>query len=358
MRNFYQIVNKIGLGLALILAASAILLFSDLKSRQTSAPVPNPTVGQGARPGKLFRLRLVEYVETPNVEENRLGIRDGLKEAGLVEGRDYTLQVHNAQGDMTALNSMVDAVADRDCDLLLVSTTPALQVAIRKVKHIPVVFSLVANPLMAGAGRTPEDHIENITGTYVIAPHEEILPLLRQCVPGLQRIGTLFTPSEVNSVYYKELYVAAAEKAGLGLDLIGVSSPQEVPDAAIALCQRRIDALCQLSDNLSGAGFASIAQAALRAGVPVFSFATGHARMGAVLALARDFYDGGRESALLANRVMRGARPAALPFQKVGKVRLTVNLDAARQFGLEVPEAIRKRAGRIIDQGKTMVLSP
>ena len=87
---------------------------------------------------------------------------------------------------------------------------------------------------------------------------------LRQCLPKVKRIGTLFVPAEVNSVFYKDELLKAAKQLGLEVELVGVSSSGEVADAALALCGRNVDAICQISDNLTGASFASISQAARR----------------------------------------------------------------------------------------------
>src|SRR5262249_15834727 len=141
---------------------------------------------------------------TPNVEINREGILAGFEKAGLKRGRDYDLRMHNAQADMATLNTIVDAAVSDGSDLLLTSTTAPFQAALRRANGRNVIFSLVANPMVAGGGKTETDHLPFVTGAYILAPHEEGLNALRQCMPGVKRIGTLFVPSEVNSVYYKE----------------------------------------------------------------------------------------------------------------------------------------------------------
>jgi putative ABC transport system substrate-binding protein len=155
-------------------------------------------------------------------------------------------------------------------------------------------------------------------------------------------------PAEVNSVFYKEQLVAAAKKFGLEVVTLGVSSSGEVPDGALALCGRNIDVFCQLSDNLTGASFVSIAQAAKKSRIPLVGFATGQARMGAFMTLSRDFYDNGVNSGHLALRVLSGENPAGIPFEPVRKTRFTLNLAAAAQFGITTPESLVKSADKVI----------
>jgi ABC-type uncharacterized transport system substrate-binding protein len=117
-----------------------------------------------------------------------------------------------------------------------------------------------------------------------------------------------------------------------------------VPDAALALVGKGIDAFCQIGGNLTAAAFSGIAQAASKGKVPVFAFQKAQAKEGAAVVLARDYHDAGREAGLLAARVMRGASPAKIPFQSFNKTKLFVNPEAARAVGLTLPETLLRRA--------------
>lgn len=319
--------------------------------RDATPPAPatpaKPKEGANATPfpaGRTYQVDLVEYAESPTVEANREGIRAGLKQAGLVEGQNLQFRIRNAQGDMATLNTIVDASGADRPDLLMVASTPALQAALRRADSRNVVFSLVANPLIAGAGRTDADHLPRVTGAYLPAPHAEGLAALRQCMPNVRRIGSLFVPSEINSVFYKDDLLRAAKAAGIDVEIIGVNSPSEIADAAIALCGRRIDAVCQISDNLTGASFASIAQAAKRAHLPLMGFAFGQSDNGAFMTVSRDFFDGGVASAAIATRVLRGESPAQIPFELVQKIRYRFNTNSAAGAGITIPPTLLQRA--------------
>ena len=289
------------------------------------------------------KIDLLEYIETPNVEINRDGILVGLERAGLKRGRDFELRVRNAQGDMATLSTMIDAAVADGSDVLLSSTTPALQASLRRANSRPVVFSLVANPMVAGAGKSRTEHLPFVTGSYIPAPHEEGLVALHQCIPKAKRIGTLFVPAEVNSVFYKDELLKAAARVGFEVEVVGVSSSGEVADAALALCGRNVDAICQISDNLTGASFASIAQAARRARLPLMGFASGQAKSGAFMTISRDFFDGGVASGEIAARVLRGESPAAIPFQLIEKVKYSFNPATAALNGIVIPPELLLR---------------
>jgi ABC-type uncharacterized transport system substrate-binding protein len=308
---------------------------------------PPATTGS-ERLAKTWRIDLVQYVSVLDVEEAEDGVKAGFRESGLVEGRDYVTTTRNAQGDMAAVNSLVDAALAERSDLLITFSTPTLQVALQRARGIPIVFNYLASPVAAGAGRSDADHLPNVTGVYLNGAYDEMLAMIRRCRPHARRLGTLFVPSEVNSVFHQDKLDAAARKAGFELVSVPANTSPEVADAALALVSRGIDAICQIPGNLTASAFANIAQVARRARVPIFAFQSSQAHAGAALVLARDYRDGGRMAALLAARIMRGERPATMPFQQVTKTRMLVNLQAAREANLRIPQAIVSLADEVV----------
>ena len=324
--------------------ASASAVVDDSGIHEKQAPTPPPQ----ARLARTWRIDLIQYVSVLDVEEAEDGVKAGFREAGLVEGRDYISTTRNAQGDMATINSLVDAALAEKSDLLLTFSTPALQAALQRARGVPIVFNYLASPEAAGAGKSDTDHLPNVTGVYLHGAYDDMLAMIRQIRPDAHRLGTLFVPSEVNSVYHQARLEAAARKHGFELVSVPANTSPEVADAALALVSRGIDAICQIPGNLTASAFPNIAQVARRARVPIFAFQSASAKAGAVLALARDYRDGGRLAALLAARVMRGERPATLPFQQVTRTRMFVNLTAAREANLAIPAAIVKRADEVV----------
>ncbi|MDZ4684700.1 MAG: ABC transporter substrate-binding protein, partial [Planctomycetaceae bacterium] len=310
----------------------------DATGEHTKAASP-PVANAAPRPlTKVWRLRLTSYINSADAEDAERGVQAGLKAAGLVEGRDYDWKSLNAQGDMAALNGLVDAALADQADLLLTVSTQALQAAVQRAKDVPIVFTMVANPFMAGVGTSDRDHRPRVTGAYGAADAEAMMPLIRQVLPNTRRLGTLYSPTEVNSVFNHDVVAAAAKKAGWPLVSVGVNTPSEVLDATQSLCGQDIDALCLTNSNLAGACFPSVVQATRRAKVPVFGFLGSLSKQGAVVVLTRDYFDMGRESGQLAARVMRGEAASSIPFHPSTQNRLLINKDAARECGLTLPD--------------------
>src|SRR5262249_53826766 len=298
----------------------------------------------GVSARKVWRLDLLEFITVIDVEEAERGIRTGLPAAGLVEGRDYELTVRSAHGDMPTLSALVDAAVSEGTDLILTLSTPTLQAALQRARGLPIVFTFCADPVAAGAGKSAEDHLPNVTGVASASAYEDVLALIRECLPSARRLGTLFVPAEVNSVFSRDRVADAAPKYGFELVSLASNTTSEVPDATLALPSHHIHAVCQIGSNQTPAAFASIALPAQRAKMPVFAFLTSDFDQGATAVIARDYFDAGQQVAGLAARIMHGESPAGIPFQPIRKTRTLVNLDLARAAGLSIPPAVLARA--------------
>ncbi len=318
---------------------------------ETSAAEPAARAASAARQplAKRWRIQEVSYSESIIVEDAMRGFRDGLKEAGLAEGRDFTIKALSAEGDMATLGSLFDSARTAGTDLYVVFSTPTLQIALQKVRETPLLFTVVADPFTVGAGKSDTDHLPNITGVYTLAPYRELAELVGTHFPQIKRVGTLFCPAEVNSVTNKDTFVREAGRCGLTVETVPANNAGELPDAALSLCSRRLDAVVQIVDNLSAAGFPTIARAAAQARLPVFSFLSSGVEQGAVLAVARDYYDAGQETALKAVRVMRGERPERIPFSPPTRLQKLVNLKNAQQCRLSIPAALLREARPVPD---------
>lgn len=308
-----------------------------------------------ARPAKkmkgMIALSMVHYVESPTSEAMEKGFLDRIRESGMKEDVDYTIKVRSAQRDMATLVAIMDAVVSEEPDILITSSTPTLQTAVKKIKEIPVIFANVADPVIAGAGKSDEEHLPNITGISSMSAFAEMAALLKECMPGAKRVGTLFVPAEINSEFYKKVFGEACGKEGLELVAVGVANSTDVPDAALSLINKGVDAICQISDNLNNTAFSGIAKAAEKSKTPLFSFISEQAtENGSAIALARDYEDGGRDAADIVIRVINGESPKDIPFSVIKKTSIIINKKNAEIYNLTIPEALLEKADTVIGQ--------
>jgi ABC-type uncharacterized transport system substrate-binding protein len=296
----------------------------------------------------VFKIVLVQYNDSPLSELSQKGIKEGLKQYGLTEGTDYSLKVYNAQGDISTLNLIFDAVINEKPGLVFVTSTPTLQVAVKKIKDIPVVFSVVADPILAGAGTSFEEHLPNVTGISTMGDYSGMIDLIMLILPEAKKIGTIFTPGEINSVRNMEDLKKEAGSAGIELLSVPVTSSTEAADAAMSLTAKQPAVVCQIVDNLTSVSITSILKVCNDRNIPMFGFVSDQAEKGAVVVLSRDYTQAGIDAVRLAKKIMDGSKPSLVPFEFVSKTDILINQEAAAKYGITIPREILARENVIL----------
>ncbi|MFK5922984.1 MAG: ABC transporter substrate-binding protein [Verrucomicrobiota bacterium] len=294
---------------------------------------PNPS-------GKKWNIAVAIYIESPPFEQAMEGLKKVLGYSELKEGVDYTLKVRNAQGDVSVLNGIVDAIITDRADLVVPLSTPALQATIRKIKDVPIVFGVVADPVVAGAATSYEDHLPNVTGAAVAAPVIKMLDVLEKHFPQYKKLGTVYCPSETNSENNKHQLQLECEKRGLSLKAVAANTSLELSDAALALVISPIDAVLQIPDNLSSSGFSAITRAARQAQKPLLSLNSVTVDMGAAYAMGRDYYQSGEETGKMILQVIGGQDPASIPIRLSPDTYSAASPANAAKLGMTLPKAL------------------
>lgn len=306
-----------------------------------SAKTPPRPMHPAQRPREL---RIVRFNDAQFSADSERGIRDGLREAGLVEGRDFAVRVLNAQGDMATLNAIMDTVNADAPDLVMAISTPTLQAALRQAARHPVIFCSVGDAVRAGAGSSVTDHLPHVTGITTKSPFEGMAKLIRTAMPWVKTVGTLYSPAEINSELYREWFEEALKAEGLALKSIPVNTSAEVAEATTALLQSGVQVIGQIADNATRPGYAQIARRTRDAGLAFLVFDSAGIHDGAALALARDYYANGIEAAGLAVRVLNGESPATIPFTNTRSEVLVINPALLREFNINLPADLLAQA--------------
>ena len=308
--------------------------------------------------GRAAEVAIFTFGNTTNVEEAYAGFLAELGRLGYEDGRNIKLTFRDAQLDSATLNTIAAAIESERPDVVMPFTTPALQATLRRMGDLPIVFSVVSSGVAAGAGRSASDHLPNVTGAETRLDAKRMRELLAAVAPRVRTVGTVFAPSEANSLFHRDLLVGELEAAGITVITAPADRPTEIPEAADSLVAQGAEIVVQISDNASGSGFNSIVRSADRAGVPVFGFTTGAMHAGATLSVSIDYEQVGALSAEMLDRVLRGESPAAIPFSPPQSSRLLVNPARLEEFGMTLPPEVAAdatftdEAGRLPDEAK------
>lgn len=298
---------------------------------------------------RLYTIGILELFESITLNETRNGFFRAFEEAGLRDGINIRLDVRNGRGDPARLREFAREFVAAGVDVIVPMSTPSLQAALLATSRIPIVFVSVANPYLTRAGRTAEDHSPNVTGVASTAPVRQALAFVRETLPHARRIGTLWTPSEINSGYYLDLVRAEAYDFGFEIETVPVAGPSDVFLAAQILTNRKIDVLFPISDNTINAAFETVSQVAIENRIPLFGGFLLAAKAGAAASVGWDFFEMGRKAGRIVLRIKAGERPADIPFQNMSDVLLAVNPKAAASQGIRFSDEVLKRAVLIED---------
>jgi len=298
--------------------------------------------GEARRPYRVGVLNEAWAANHPTVE----GLKAGLKELGLEEGRDVTFDIHFTKGDPSATTAAAAALVKAKVDLLFTSNEAATQAVKDATQKTPLVFTLVGNPLAAGIVRQLAHPGGNVTGVSSLTT--ELVPkrieTLQKLVPAVRRVWAIYDAGDPSSVAAARKAQEAGPRLRLGVVDRPVRTPEELERALKEL--RPGDALVP-PDIATMDIPAVILEASLAARIPaVFPAAlwVGH---GGLVSYGPDYYAQGVQAARLVAKILRGARPQDLPVEGADKIDLAVNLKTANLLGLSVPRKVLLRADRL-----------
>jgi putative ABC transport system substrate-binding protein len=274
------------------------------------------------------------------------GLKVGLKELGLEEGRDVTFDIHFTKGDPSATNAAAAGLVKTQVDLLFTSNEAATLAAKDTTQKVPIVFTLVGDPVAAGIVRQLAHPGGNVTGVSSLTT--ELVPkrleTLKRLVPTVRRVWTIYYVAHPSSV----AAARKAQEAGPRLKLRVVERPVHTPEELERALKELRPGDALLPPDVGTMDIpAVILEASLASRIPaVFPAAlwVGH---GGLVSYGPDYYAQGIQAARLVAKILRGARAQDLPVEGADKIDLAVNLKTASLLGLTVPRTVLLRADRL-----------
>ena len=340
----FTAIRKLGLGLVLIIAASAVLLVSDWSQRDHKAIAPtrpapvNVSGPKTPEPGRTYKVGLVYFAPEPGADLVIQAVHDALRDRGFIEGKNLDFRQVHAQAEISNITQLLQNYDNSDVDAIVTLTTPCLTAACATVKRKPVVFSYVYDPIAAGAGKSMASHLPNVTGVGSFPPLEESLGVYKRFLPGLKALGSIYNSSEANSRKVMEVARELCRKQGIRLEEVPVTGTNEVYLAAQVVAQKNINAIWIAGDNTATIAFDAIVNVASKARLPVLTNDIDAVDKGAALAVQIGFYQPGYEAGVMVSRVLTGENPATIPIENIAQKYVEVNFGPIKALGLTVPE--------------------
>ncbi len=305
----------------------------------------------------LPKVGIFQFVSHPALDANRQGIIDTLAAGGYVDGETVELVIANGEGDIPTMNTIAENfVFDEDVDLIMAISTPALQAAYNVTSDFeepPILFSSVTSPYQAGVAESPCIKPSWVTGSQALAPFEQTVPLIFEIVPDAQTVGYIYNTAEANSVANTEILVPLMEQLGLEMEIQEIANSSEVVTAAEALVSRDVEVFYVATDSTVVAGLEGLVSVANENDIPIVASDPSSGERGTVLAQGLDYYQEGVDTGIMAIEYLDGELDIATTgISRQTGTNLVINLDAAEEQGVDVPDSLLENAGVVIEDGE------
>jgi len=271
---------------------------------------------------------------------------------GLGYGEDELLiEPRWAEGHNDRLPELARQLVQLAPEVIVTGSSAAALAAREATRTIPIVSAFTANPVGSGLAASLARPGGNVTGLSNVQEDTtgKELELLKAAAPHITRVAVVTNPT--NPSHPAELEGARQAAPVLGLEImpIEVGAPNEIEPAFEAIKKQGADALLVLADPLYTVSGHNIADLAANNRLPAIYGFREHVLTGGLMSYGPDFKDSFRQAAIYVDKILKGAKPADLPFEQPTKFELVINMKTAKALGLIVPQSLLARADEVIE---------
>jgi putative tryptophan/tyrosine transport system substrate-binding protein len=278
--------------------------------------------------------------------------RQGLAEAGIIEGRDATIEIRRAEFQTERLPKLASELVGRGISVLAApGNTAAALAAKASTTTIPIVFFVGGDPVQLGLVASLNRPGGNITGvtnlTVEVGPKR--LELLHELMPAATVFALIVNPTAPLAQIESRALLETARVLGLELHVLQATSERDFDEVFSALIKLHAAALLIATDGLFTARSERLAMLALRHAIPAVSSNLEFAAAGGLISYGSSVNDGFRLAGVYTGRILKGEKPSDMPVQQSTKIELKINLKTAKALGLTVPPALLARADEVFE---------
>ena len=279
------------------------------------------------------------------------GLREGLKELGFEEGKQFVLQTRDAQGDLKSVPAAAKALEEDNVDLIYSVTTTVTLATRRATQRVPIVFYVGGNPVAYGlveSFRKPGGRLTGVHGQLTDLTAKR-LELMKEMIPTLRRMVAFYNPDSPNARQSVEFARDAARQLKVELVERRFTSLEELRTSLRSLQPGKADALVYVNDATVTSQTAAIIEAARVKRLPTMFQEPSSVAQGALASYGVNFHAVGRLSAKQVQRILQGAAPGDLPVEQLDTLHFAINLKTAKALGLTIPPSVLLRADQVIE---------
>jgi putative ABC transport system substrate-binding protein len=303
------------------------------------------------RAQQAARMPRVVYLSPVDIPSQVISYRTQLRELGYVEGRSSRLEFLNAAGLVDRLSALAeDLVRAGDVDVIVAISTPAALAAHKATQTIPIVAFTAVDPVGSGLANSLASPGRNVTGIAVFSEETTVkrVELMREIVPRAVRLATVTTKVSKGAQSFGPV-LEAGRKLGFAVENLIVDDPADLAKALSPEVLTGFDAFVFIPDVVLAAHMAEIIKLVATSNKPAIFPSPDWVSNGGFMSFGPDFADASRHLVAQLDRVLKGAKPSDLPFERPTKFDLRINLRTARAMGIELSPMVLARADEVIE---------
>jgi putative ABC transport system substrate-binding protein len=290
---------------------------------------------------------------SPETYADRLrAFRQGLKDAGFVEGENVAIEYRWAENQINRLPELAAELVRRQIAVIVAGAPASTFAAKAATTTIPIVFGVGVDPVQAGLVASINRPGGNLTGINFFSTElaAKRLELLRELVPTATRVAVLLNPANAAIAESTLRDVeAAAHAMSLQIQVLNANSSREIDAAFATFVRERPDALFVSSSPFFTSRSVQLTQLAARHALPATYAVRDYAQAGGLMTYGASLTDAYRQMGIYTGRILKGAKPADLPVVQATKLELVINAQTARMLGLIVPDKLLVAADEVIE---------
>jgi putative ABC transport system substrate-binding protein len=301
-----------------------------------------------AQPTKLFRVGVIHQGGPYKTVVD--GLQDGLRQLGLEEGKQFLLNVRDSKGDLKAVEEAAKVFEKDRVNLIFAVTASAVTPVKQVTSQIPIVFAVGSDPVASGFVQSFAKPGGRLTGVQYLTLDltGKRLEILKEMLPKLSRIVTVYNPDNRIAVEAVALARQAAKQLGIRLVERRAATLEELRQQVGALSAKEADAYFYTSDAMVTSQAQLVIDAASSKKLPTMFAEQSPVVMGGLASYGQNFHEVGRLSAKYVQKIMTGAQPYDLRVEIVDKFELIINLKTAKIIGVTIPPNVLARADKVI----------
>jgi putative ABC transport system substrate-binding protein len=275
---------------------------------------------------------------------------DRIKELGWVDGKTIRISYRDAEGDPEKLAEIMRELVETKVDVIVAACTPEAKAAKQATTTIPVVVAATGDPVKSGLVASWARPGGNITGvsTSWLELSAKRMEVLNEVAPKVKRASVLWNPIRGDNAVEVEVMQDAARKFGIELKSHQIRDRDEIDVTLDAMAKEGTQALTQAGDPVVYNYARHLLDFAAKQRIPAIYDNRFFVDQGGLMSYGPNLPELHRHAADYVDKILKGAKPAELPFEQPSKFELVINLKAANALGLKIPHAMLVRADEVI----------